>query len=46
MTTEFSHLEGCYTYLCIFGCRGTDYESEWEAQQAEHKHDCFPDVAS
>jgi len=38
--TKFSRAEGCWIYLCIYGCKGSDFESDWEAQQAELSHVC------
>lgn len=40
MQVGFSHDYGSFFWTCIFGCHGTDCESEWEAKQALLAHTC------
>ena len=38
--TKYSQTEECWIFDCDYGCHGTDFESNWEAQQAELSHVC------
>lgn len=37
---KWSHAEGCYVFDCVWGCRGSDYESYAEAEAAFFGHQC------
>lgn len=41
MSVQWSQPEGCYVYSCLWGCRGTDFESQQEAIDAFLEHRCF-----
>lgn len=40
MIVKWSPLEGCYRWDCIYGCQGSDYRTEREAELAYDRHDC------
>lgn len=40
MHVKWSHEAGSYVWSCIYGCAGTDCESQWEAEQAFLGHAC------
>ena len=39
---KWSHLAACWTWDCVWGCSGFDFEGEQEAQEAFLSHECFP----
>lgn len=45
MSVQWSHEAGCFTFSCLFGCYGFDYEGEAEARTAFLTHKCTGDGA-